>query len=340
MLAGCRPFTAGSTISTGRRRVGAAARAIRPERPGLAFAVATRRPMPGERSGGLFASATAFVSALDVVIRAGERATPAWRAIGASQAACRHRDCRARGRGNCRGRMVVAVECGSDTVGSDRCGSGSPAPRDRRRLHRRVRACSRSARRARRRSAAPANSGDRHVASGDGDHRSAGSGRCVRGVPRADQTLVSPRPDAAQRRPRSSKTRIRVRISKAGFFPIEGFANRHRCTSDWTRLARCQPAWSGWVEARDSVRFPHIGPLDHFFMDRFEVTNRQFKSFVDEGGYRRPEFWREAFVEEGRVGYLMVTPLAASRTRPDARGPPRGTRKTTLKDRPIFQSEA
>ena len=28
-----------------------------------------------------------------------------------------------------------------------------------------------------------------------------------------------------------------------------------------------------------------------FFIDRYEVTNRQYKKFLDEGGYQRPEFW-------------------------------------------------
>ena len=31
-------------------------------------------------------------------------------------------------------------------------------------------------------------------------------------------------------------------------------------------------------------------------MDRFEVTNREYKEFVDSGGYHRPEFWQHPFV--------------------------------------------
>ncbi len=41
------------------------------------------------------------------------------------------------------------------------------------------------------------------------------------------------------------------------------------------------------------------GVLPDFFVDRFEVTNRQFKQFVDQGGYRRPEFWKIPLVEDG-----------------------------------------
>jgi serine/threonine protein kinase/formylglycine-generating enzyme required for sulfatase activity/dienelactone hydrolase len=49
--------------------------------------------------------------------------------------------------------------------------------------------------------------------------------------------------------------------------------------------------------------FEHLPPvqLDAFWMDRFEVTNEQYKAFVDAGGYRRREFWVEPFEEHGRA---------------------------------------
>lgn len=40
--------------------------------------------------------------------------------------------------------------------------------------------------------------------------------------------------------------------------------------------------------------------LNAFLIDRYETTNRQYKEFVDHGGYRRREFWKEAFVRDGR----------------------------------------
>ena len=42
-------------------------------------------------------------------------------------------------------------------------------------------------------------------------------------------------------------------------------------------------------------------PNPSFFIDRFEVTNRQFKAFVDAGGYSKQEFWTTPFVEDGRA---------------------------------------
>ncbi len=46
--------------------------------------------------------------------------------------------------------------------------------------------------------------------------------------------------------------------------------------------------------------FP-IVELADFWLDRCEVTNRQYKEFVDSGGYRKPEFWKQPFVKNGRT---------------------------------------
>jgi eukaryotic-like serine/threonine-protein kinase len=40
--------------------------------------------------------------------------------------------------------------------------------------------------------------------------------------------------------------------------------------------------------------------LGDFWIDRYEVTNREFKAFVDAGGYRDQRFWRHPFVRNGR----------------------------------------
>jgi len=41
--------------------------------------------------------------------------------------------------------------------------------------------------------------------------------------------------------------------------------------------------------------------LDDFWLDRYEVTNRQYKEFVDQGGYRTKHFWKQPFIQEGRT---------------------------------------
>jgi dienelactone hydrolase len=35
-----------------------------------------------------------------------------------------------------------------------------------------------------------------------------------------------------------------------------------------------------------------------FFIDKYEVTNKQFKEFVDNGGYQKPDFWKHEFIKE------------------------------------------
>jgi len=45
-----------------------------------------------------------------------------------------------------------------------------------------------------------------------------------------------------------------------------------------------------------------IGPykLPPFYVDRFEVTNREYQQFVDRGGYAKKQYWPAAFTDDGR----------------------------------------
>ena len=44
-----------------------------------------------------------------------------------------------------------------------------------------------------------------------------------------------------------------------------------------------------------------VTALDHFFIDRTEVTNRMYKEFIDSGGYGDPKFWKQEFKKDGQV---------------------------------------
>ena len=48
-------------------------------------------------------------------------------------------------------------------------------------------------------------------------------------------------------------------------------------------------------------RSPSEVQIPDYWMDRYEVTNKEFKQFVDAGGYRKSEFWKQTFVENGRT---------------------------------------
>jgi formylglycine-generating enzyme required for sulfatase activity/dienelactone hydrolase/predicted Ser/Thr protein kinase len=49
--------------------------------------------------------------------------------------------------------------------------------------------------------------------------------------------------------------------------------------------------------------FPAISSVEFadFLLDKHEVTNRQFKAFVDAGGYQKREHWKQPFVKDGKV---------------------------------------
>jgi len=45
-----------------------------------------------------------------------------------------------------------------------------------------------------------------------------------------------------------------------------------------------------------------VGPyqMPAAYLDKFEVSNREYQEFVDAGGYAKPEYWREKFLEDGK----------------------------------------
>jgi len=43
-----------------------------------------------------------------------------------------------------------------------------------------------------------------------------------------------------------------------------------------------------------------VGKLDDFFIDRYEVTNKQYKQFITAGGYKDKKYWRHKFSENGK----------------------------------------
>jgi eukaryotic-like serine/threonine-protein kinase len=41
--------------------------------------------------------------------------------------------------------------------------------------------------------------------------------------------------------------------------------------------------------------------LPDYWIDKYELTNREYKRFVDDGGYRNPRFWPQPFAKDGRT---------------------------------------
>ena len=103
-------------------------------------------------------------------------------------------------------------------------------------------------------------------------------------------------PIAGRRVPRGL---VRVRVSKPGYQTIEASAAPPGARFRLDPVADAPAGMVRVVGGRDE-RFGDAGDVDDFWIDRFEVTNRQFKTFVDEGGYERQDYWREPFIESGR----------------------------------------
>jgi dienelactone hydrolase len=51
--------------------------------------------------------------------------------------------------------------------------------------------------------------------------------------------------------------------------------------------------------ARVAVRLPRA-PTTPVWIDKYEVSNRQFKAFVDAAGYQKREYWKQPFIRNGR----------------------------------------
>ena len=47
----------------------------------------------------------------------------------------------------------------------------------------------------------------------------------------------------------------------------------------------------------------HLPPVQvpDYFIEKYEVTNKQFKQFIDAGGYQKQEYWKQPFVERDRT---------------------------------------
>jgi eukaryotic-like serine/threonine-protein kinase len=93
---------------------------------------------------------------------------------------------------------------------------------------------------------------------------------------------------------------VRLRLTKPGFTPIDAslasFKAKYTLDPDGATPA-------GMVRAQAGPANAGITSLtvDDFWIDRLEVTNQEFKTFVDRGGYQKAEYWKAPFVDHGRT---------------------------------------
>ena len=94
----------------------------------------------------------------------------------------------------------------------------------------------------------------------------------------------------------------RWRITKEGFEPLELASQPLRLP-----VGRLDPAAAvppgmvhipGGSFELGSVRAVELADS---WLDKYEITNRQFQQFVDGGGYRKREYWKEPLIKDGRT---------------------------------------
>jgi eukaryotic-like serine/threonine-protein kinase len=111
----------------------------------------------------------------------------------------------------------------------------------------------------------------------------------------------------------------RVRVTKEGFAPFDGTLTSFKPNYILDPPAAI-PAGMVRVPAGSSDVLGVTAQVQDFWMDRFEVTNKEFKAFVDRGGYRTKEFWTQPFVD-GHVSLSWEQAMARFRDPTGRPGP-------------------
>jgi serine/threonine protein kinase len=96
----------------------------------------------------------------------------------------------------------------------------------------------------------------------------------------------------------------RWKIAKEGFGTVEDGVCTMSPVLEFVLYAEGKtPAEMAHVSAGGVLQFGDSfrGTLDAFWIDKYEITNRQFREFVDKGGYQNRRYWQQKFVRDGQV---------------------------------------
>ena len=121
-------------------------------------------------------------------------------------------------------------------------------------------------------------------------------------------TLLGETPITDYRLPR---TNMRWKIEKAGFDPLEFIfpAPAIAPTGLDLRIQQTGTVPTDMVQVNNPRMTLTLSGYDYsrsvpgrpFLIDKHEVTNKQFKAFVDAGGYTKRDYWTQPFVKDGRT---------------------------------------
>jgi dienelactone hydrolase len=94
---------------------------------------------------------------------------------------------------------------------------------------------------------------------------------------------------------------FRIRAIKSGFAATEQTLGGDQTVRITLHPANAVPDGMVYAPAVQATSTLPSVPLPAFWIDRYEVTNGQFKKFVDAGGYQNAKYWTEPFVKAGKT---------------------------------------
>jgi eukaryotic-like serine/threonine-protein kinase len=102
---------------------------------------------------------------------------------------------------------------------------------------------------------------------------------------------------------------LRLRMEKEGYEPVLAAAvswgeavpkARKRLPGEISAVLEKKGAIPAGMVRVTGVEIEGTGKFEDFYMDRFEVTNKQYREFILNGGYQKREYWKNNFVKEGK----------------------------------------
>jgi hypothetical protein len=93
----------------------------------------------------------------------------------------------------------------------------------------------------------------------------------------------------------------RVRYVKPGFEPVELTLSTFSGASRKLLPRGSSPHEMVFVAGGKEESHPSHAVVPDYWIDKYEVTNRQYKEFVDAGGYRNRKFWTQPFIGQGHL---------------------------------------
>ena len=95
-------------------------------------------------------------------------------------------------------------------------------------------------------------------------------------------------------------TFFRYKVEKEGYNTIQGvlFIDPKPEKPDEPIFIKLDPI--GVLPAK-MVRIPGTDDVGDFYIDAYEVTNREYKQFIESGGYRNQDYWKYPIEDEGEI---------------------------------------